>query len=144
MGDLNKLNYVGWHYPHYSSKGRGKQRYLEIPSSKSSKKKPHKSASIQKTSYSLFKTARLLFSVHYGSHMVYGRETLKVSSLHRGAVGKSGNTKGTRSNLVGIIFPSGSGWNRVTKGQLISKCPFGVIVLIKIPTKNLTNFCPRI
>ena len=37
--------------------------------------------------------------------MVYGRETLKVSSLQR-AVGKSGNTKGARSNLVGIIFPS--------------------------------------
>ena len=28
-------------------------------------------------------------------------------------------------------------------GQLISKCPFGVIVWTKIPTKNLTNFCPR-
>ena len=32
----------------------------------------------------------------------------------------------------------------VVKGQLISKCPFGVIVLTKIPMKNLTNFCPRI
>ena len=30
------------------------------------------------------------------------------------------------------------------KGQLISKCPFGVIVWTKIPTKNLANFCPRI
>ena len=30
------------------------------------------------------------------------------------------------------------------KGQLISKCPFGVIIWTKIPTKNLTNFCPRI
>ena len=30
------------------------------------------------------------------------------------------------------------------KGQLISKCPFGVIVWTKIPMKNLTNFCPRI
>ena len=29
------------------------------------------------------------------------------------------------------------------KGQLISKCPFGVIVCTKIPKKNLTNFCPR-
>ena len=29
-------------------------------------------------------------------------------------------------------------------GQLISKCPFGVIVWTKIPTKNLTNFCPRL
>ena len=27
------------------------------------------------------------------------------------------------------------------KGQLISKCPFGVIVSTKIPTKK---FCPRI
>ena len=26
-----------------------------------------------------------------------------------------------------------------TKGQLISKCPFGVIVWTKIPMKNLTN-----
>ena len=32
----------------------------------------------------------------------------------------------------------------VVKGQLISKCPFGVIVWTKIPTKNVTNFCPRI
>ena len=32
----------------------------------------------------------------------------------------------------------------VAKGQLISKCPFGVIVWTKISTKNLTNFCPRI
>jgi hypothetical protein len=30
------------------------------------------------------------------------------------------------------------------KGQLILICPFGVIVWTKIPTKNLTNFCPRI
>ena len=31
-----------------------------------------------------------------------------------------------------------------TKGQLISKCPFGVIVWTKIPTKNFDKFCPRI
>ena len=30
------------------------------------------------------------------------------------------------------------------KGQLISKCPFGVIDWIKITMKNLTNVCPRI
>ena len=36
--------------------------------------------------------------------MVYGRETLKVSSLQR-AVGKSGNTKGASSNVMGIILP---------------------------------------
>ena len=34
--------------------------------------------------------------------------------------------------------------NSSFKGQLISKCPFGVIVWTKIPTKNLTNFCPSI
>ena len=32
----------------------------------------------------------------------------------------------------------------VPKGQLISKCPFGVIVSTKIPTKKFDNFCPRI
>ena len=30
------------------------------------------------------------------------------------------------------------------KGQLISKCPFGLIVWTKIPTKRFENFCPRI
>ena len=33
---------------------------------------------------------------------------------------------------------------QITKGQLISKCPLGVIVWTKIPMKNMTNFCPRI
>ena len=42
----------------------------------------------KKTSYCSFKTARLLFSVHYGSHMVYGRETLKVSSLQSTSEGR--------------------------------------------------------
>ena len=28
------------------------------------------------------------------------------------------------------------------KGQLISKCPFGVIVWTKIATKKFDNFCP--
>ena len=28
------------------------------------------------------------------------------------------------------------------KGQLISKCPFGVIVLTKNQRKNYQNFCP--
>ena len=28
------------------------------------------------------------------------------------------------------------------KGQLISKCPFGVIVSTKIPTKKFDKFCP--
>ena len=31
-----------------------------------------------------------------------------------------------------------------TKGQLISKCPFGVIIWTKIPTKKFDNICPRI
>ena len=30
-----------------------------------------------------------------------------------------------------------------TKGQLISKCPFGVIVRTKIPTKNFPRFLPQ-
>ena len=30
------------------------------------------------------------------------------------------------------------------KGQLISKCPFGVIVWTKIPTKKFDKFCPRV
>ena len=34
--------------------------------------------------------------------------------------------------------------NGLTKGQLISKCPFGVIVSTKIPTKTFDSFCPRI
>ena len=29
-----------------------------------------------------------------------------------------------------------------TKGQLISKCPFGVIVWTKMPTKKIDKFCP--
>ena len=35
-------------------------------------------------------------------------------------------------------------WVELSKGQLISKCPFGVIVWTKIPTKDFDNFCPRI
>ena len=31
-----------------------------------------------------------------------------------------------------------------TKGQLISKCPFGFIVWTKLPTKIFLNFCPEI
>ena len=29
------------------------------------------------------------------------------------------------------------------KGQLISKCPFGIIVWTKIPTKLFLDFCPE-
>ena len=31
----------------------------------------------------------------------------------------------------------------VVKGQLISKCPLGVIVWTKIPMKKFDKFCPR-
>ena len=31
-----------------------------------------------------------------------------------------------------------------SKGQLISKCPFGIIVWTKIPTKLFLDFCPEI
>ena len=63
---------------------------------------------------------------------------------------------GERLSLVGFIriFLIGDDLIRGTslitipchkvKGQLISKCPFGVIVWTKISTKDLTNFCPRI
>ena len=29
------------------------------------------------------------------------------------------------------------------KGQLISKCPFGIIVWTKLPTKLFLDFCPE-
>ena len=35
-----------------------------------------------------------------------------------------------------ILYPD-------SKGQLISKCPFGGVVSTKIPTKKFDNFCPR-
>jgi hypothetical protein len=31
----------------------------------------------------------------------------------------------------------------ITKGQLISKCPFGIIVWTKIPTKLFLDSCPE-
>ena len=31
----------------------------------------------------------------------------------------------------------------LSKGQLISKCPFGIIVWAKIPTKSFLDFCPE-
>jgi hypothetical protein len=33
-------------------------------------------------------------------------------------------------------------WGATAKVQLLSKCPYGVIIWTKIPTRNLTNFCP--
>ena len=40
-------------------------------------------------------------------------------------------------------FPDIVRFSIVPKGQLISKCPFGVIVSTKIPTKQFDKFCPR-
>ena len=34
--------------------------------------------------------------------------------------------------------------NETVKGQIISECLFDVCKFSKKPTKNLTNFCPRI
>ena len=34
-------------------------------------------------------------------------------------------------------------WYIITKGQLISKCLFGIIVWTKIPTKLFLDFCPE-
>ena len=42
--------------------------------------------------------------------------------------------KWTQSKLCYVV-----GEETASKGQLISKCPFGVILWTKIPTKNLTN-----
>ena len=36
----------------------------------------------------------------------------------------------------------GAVWELPAKGQLISKCPFGVIVWTKIPTKFFPRFLP--
>ena len=33
--------------------------------------------------------------------------------------------------------------SKITKGQLISKCHFGLIVWTKIPTKIFLDFCPE-
>ena len=56
-----------------------------------------------------------------------------------------------KNDLVDIMNDSIIDWVITTydhfetvKGQLISNCPFGVIVWTKIPVKNLSNFCPRI
>ena len=42
--------------------------------------------------------------------------------------------------LPGVFLP----FYKFYKGQLISKCPFGVIVWTKISTKKFDKFCPRI
>ena len=54
-------------------------------------------------------------------------------------IDKTANSKSNESRMeMTTIFSSNS-----TKGQLISQCPFGVIVSTKIPTKKFDNFCPR-
>ena len=54
------------------------------------------------------------------------------------------NVHGTRiySKKIGRWIISDS--DDTVKGQLISECLLGVIDFPKKPTKNLTNFCPRI
>ena len=47
---------------------------------------------------------------------------------------------GRLQEKIGTECPGGE----IAKGQLISKCPFSVIVSTKIPTKKFDNFCPRI
>ena len=42
------------------------------------------------------------------------------------------------------FYPSWAEMAVLIKGQLISKCPFVIIVWTKIPTKKFDNFCPRI
>ena len=52
---------------------------------------------------------------------------------------KTANSKSNESRMeMTTIFSSNS-----TKGQLISQCPFGVIVSTKIPTEKIDKFCPR-
>ena len=43
----------------------------------------------------------------------------------------------TTIGIVSCTFDLG-----IVKGQLISKCPFGVIVWTKIPTKSFPGFLP--
>ena len=62
--------------------------------------------------------------------------------LHR--LGASGNGNNMSFLLSGIpSIMSTRGVRPVGKGQLISKCPFGIIVWTKIPTKLFLDFCPE-
>ena len=56
-----------------------------------------------------------------------------------------------KNDLVDIMNDSIIDWVITTydhfetgKGQLISQCPFGVIVWTKIPTIFFQDFCPRL
>ena len=51
------------------------------------------------------------------------------------------------SPIVGIgltDLPKSERRGSTPKGQIISECLFDVFKFYKKPTKNLTNFCPRI
>ena len=45
---------------------------------------------------------------------------------------------GTKNSEKNICFP----WKNSSKGQLISKCPFGIIVWTKIPIGRMKFFEP--
>ena len=49
----------------------------------------------------------------------------------------------TQNILNSLIYMIGNELDNA-KGQLISKCPLGVIVSTKIPMKKFDNFCPGI
>ena len=62
-------------------------------------------------------------------------------------------SKNFRNYFIPILVPRKCIWQitlpwylscRTSKGQLISKCPFGIIVWTKIPTKLFLDFCPEI
>ena len=73
------------------------------------------------------------------SPITFGRYIYKFQSLNRLAQIWLENVP-----PACIKHPTKLASDRLTKGQLISKCPFGVSVWTKIPTKKFDNFCPRI
>ena len=54
------------------------------------------------------------------------------------------NNLGSNLGLWPILFLCVNQEQSVTKGQLISKCPYEKSVSSKIPTKIFVNFCPEI
>ena len=48
------------------------------------------------------------------------------------------------TEIINILEDSAKADEMNAKGQLISKCPFGVIVWTKMPTKKFDKFCPII
>ena len=53
-------------------------------------------------------------------------------------LGLSGQRNGKTHDSRFVLY------SRIPKGKLISKCPFGVIIWMKMATKKFDNFCPRI